>query len=122
MVTGVRPSHRVRQPGVGRFLFGINRRRAIRWTTLSRVTVYRADHELAWVVLTNRARWAYRLAPTATGTRLTHTRRTPRGVAPLAIWFADVLLGGMGAHDDELEAGMRSGLLRIKDLAESRGA
>jgi Polyketide cyclase / dehydrase and lipid transport len=105
-------------PGVGRLMLGMNHRRAVWWITLSRVTAYQVEHEIAWVVLTNRARWGYRLESTEAGTRLTHTRRTPRGVAPLATWFANHCLGGMRSHDDELEEGMHAGLRRIKELAE----
>ena len=40
----------------------------------------------------------------------------PAGVGNFARLFTRVLLGGQVPHDDELEAGMRRGLERIRDL------
>ena len=70
-------------------------------------------------VLTNRAEWTYRLEPRKEGTRLTETRRTPRGESVFAVWFTKRLLGGQTLHDDELEAGMQKGLQHIKQLVEA---
>src|SRR3954447_18140214 len=47
----------VGSPGVGRLLLGINHRRAVWWMTMSCVTAYQVDREVAWVVLSNRAQW-----------------------------------------------------------------
>lgn len=107
------------RPRRGVFLLGFNRRAKVRWTTVSRVGRYEPEREISWTVLTNRSEWTYRLEPQAEGTRLTETRRTPRGEGAFAVWFTERLLGGQAAHDDELEAGMKAGLERIKHLAES---
>jgi hypothetical protein len=103
----------------GSFLLGINRRAKVRWATVSRLNVYDPEHEIGWTVLTNRAEWRYLLEPSDTGTQLTETRRTPRGEGVFAVWFTKRLLGGQVPHDDELEAGMQTGLRRIKQLVEA---
>ena len=109
-------------PRRGRFLLGLNRRANVRWATLSRVHVYEPEREIGWRVLTNRAEWTYRLEPHENGTRLTQTRRTPRGEGIFAVWFTKRLLGGQTSHDDELEAGMQNGLQEIKQLLEADAA
>jgi hypothetical protein len=100
------------------WLVGFNRRGRVVWATLSRVTRRDAGREIAWRVLTNRSVWTYRIEATDDGTRLTETRETPEGVAGFASWFTKRLLGGQDVHDSELEAGMASGLERIKALVE----
>ncbi len=106
-------------PRRGRLLLGVNRRAKVRWATVSRIHVYEPEREIGWTVLTNRSEWTYRLEPHDMGTRLTETRRTPRGEGKFALWFTELLLGGQLPHDDELEAGMRTGLERIRNLAEA---
>ncbi len=112
----VLPIGRVRR---GSLLLGVNRRARVRWVTLSRVHSYEPGVEIGWTVLTNRAVWSYRLEPHEVGTRLIETRRTPRGEGLFAVWFTKRLLGGQASHDDELEAGMRSGLQSIKEFVEA---
>ncbi len=104
--------------GEGSWMFGLNRRGAVRWPTVSRVVRYEPDHEIAWAVRTNGAIWTYRIEATEEGARLTETRDTPKGVGRFARWFTRVLLGGQGGHDDELETGMASGLEHIKASIE----
>ncbi len=110
---------RIGGPRRGRFLLGINRRAKVRWATLSRIHVFDPEREIGWTVLTNRSEWSYRLEPLESGTRLTETRRTPRGEGVFAVWFTNRLLGGQGPHDDELEAGMQTGLEHIRQLLEA---
>jgi hypothetical protein len=107
---------------VGRFLLGLNRRKAIVWATVSRITEFEADRAISWVVLTNRSVWTYRVEPTDTGSRLTETRETPRGEGRFALWFTRAFLGGQGAHDDELEGGMQAGLDVIRQAVEQAAA
>jgi uncharacterized protein YndB with AHSA1/START domain len=104
----------------GALLVGVNRRNRVRWVTLSRVISFLPGQEIGWVVLTNRAEWRYRLQPTATGTLIVHTRRTPRGEGRFAVLFTRALLGGQAGHDDELEQGMNHGLQRIKAIVEAQ--
>lgn len=103
---------------VGKWLFGVNRRKAIAWVTVSRVTELDAGRAIGWVVLTNRSEWRYLVESRGGATRLTETRETPRGEGRFAIWFTRAFLGGQRAHDDELEAGMQAGLDVIKRAAE----
>lgn len=107
---------------VGSRLLGLNRRKAIVWATVSRITELEVDRVISWVVLTNRSVWTYRLEPTDAGSRLTETRETPRGEGRFALVFTRVLLGGQRAHDDELEAGMQAGLGLIKQAVERESA
>jgi hypothetical protein len=99
-------------------LLGLNHRERVRWATVSRVTSFAPGREIGWVVLTNRAEWRYELRPSATGTSITQTRRTPRGEGRFALWFTRVLLGGQASHDAELERGMADGLRRIQAIVE----
>jgi hypothetical protein len=103
----------------GTLLLGANRRKAVRWATVSRVISWSPGEEIGWVVLTNRAEWRYQLQASANGTSVTHTRLTPRGEGRFALLFTKALLGGQGVHDDELERGMGQGLERIKAIAEA---
>jgi hypothetical protein len=98
----------------GSWLLGFNRRRRVRWMTVSRILSFEPGHEISWKVLTNGAIWTYRLAATEGGTRVTEIRDTPQGVSGFARVFTRVLLGGQCVHDDELETGMQQGLERIK--------
>lgn len=98
---------------------GLNRRGPIGWATLSKITSYIPDVEIGWQVTTNWSEWTYKLKAIDGGTRLTQTRRTPRGEAKIGVLFARYLLGGIEGHDDELEEGMLAGLQKIKDIAET---
>ena len=103
----------------GAWMVGLNRRKRVRWPTLSRVISVDPGREIAWRTITNGAVWTYRLEPTGSGTRLAETRETPKGVSAFARGFTRVLLGGQRVHDDELEAGMQDGLTRIRSIAEA---
>lgn len=105
----------------GSLLLGLNRRKAITWVTVSRITDLQCECFISWTVLTNRSVWTYRLTPLDSGTRLTETRETPRGEGRFALWFTRAFLGGQRAHDDELEQGMGAGLAVIKATAEAGG-
>lgn len=109
----VLPIGRVRSGG---WMLGVNRRGRVRWATLSRVVRLQPGAEIAWRVATNRSVWAYQLEPVGLGTRLTETRQAPDGIGRGASAFTRLLLGGQRHHDDELEAGMRQGLERIRAI------
>ena len=109
------------KPRRGSLLVGINRRCSVRWVTVSHIRRYEQAREIGWKVLTNRSQWTYFHEPRDGGTMLTETRRTPRGESAFALWFTERFLGGQAAHDDELAAGMQTGLERIKELAENGG-
>lgn len=103
----------------GAWLLGINRRERVRWPALSRITSFDRGREIAWKVVTNGSIWTYYIAADKGGTTLSETRTTPSGVSAFARWFTRVFLGGQHDHDDELQAGMTAGLIRIKQLVEA---
>jgi uncharacterized protein YndB with AHSA1/START domain len=106
-------------PVRGSWLLGFNRRGRTRWVTLSQIITSVPGREIAWRVVTNGSVWSYRLSPGEAGTRLVETREAPDGVGRVAAWFTRAFLSGQATHDDELEAGMQTGLQRIKTVVES---
>jgi hypothetical protein len=102
--------------GVGTRLLGINRRGAAVWPTLSRVVRHEPGRAVAWRVRESAATWSYELAPVEGGTRLT-ARRELAAYSPLTR-LAAPLIGGAQGHDDELAAGLRITLERIRDAIE----
>ena len=119
VVAGVPPRRSARPRPRGCWMFGINRRRAIWWTTLSRTDRFARRREIAWRVVTNGSVWSHRLEATPGGTRVVETRETPTGVGRVPRWPARTFLGGQRSHDDELETGMARGLQQIKAIVES---
>jgi len=103
---------------VGARSLGINRRGLVVWPTNSTITRYEPERAIAWRVLESRVEWSYELQPTPTGTRLVERRAAPRGLAPLSKAFGQVFLGGAEQHDDELLAGMRATLARMRTEVE----
>lgn len=103
----------------GQWFLGVNRRKAAVWPTRNVVTVFEPHRRLAWDTTTSGARWLFELEPTASGTRLIQRRILTRDLTKISTTFATIALGGVDEHADELEAGMRESLLRIKAKAES---
>lgn len=97
----------------------INRRGLLVWPTRSKVVVFEPHREFAFRILDNATIWAFVLEPTATGTRVTHERRTPDGITPISTRLQDVVLGGVETFTGELAAGMQQTLTRIKAEAEA---
>ena len=107
-------------PRVGAYAVGLNRRRWVMWTTISRIVRYESEKAIGWRVLENGAVWTYELRPAPLGTRLIERRELPPGgMNRFAALFARVLLGGAEGHDAELLEGMRRTLLRIKATVEA---
>jgi hypothetical protein len=102
--------------GVGTRLLGINRRGPAVWPTLSRVVRHEPERAIAWRVRESAATWSYELAPVEGGTRLT-ARRELAAYSPLTR-VAAPLIGGAQGHDDELAAGLRTTLARIRETVE----
>jgi uncharacterized protein YndB with AHSA1/START domain len=105
---------------VGQQYVGWNRRKAVVWPTRNVVAAYEPERLLAWDTKTSGARWIYELSPSGTGTLLTQRRPVPEKLTLLSRIAAPLALGGAESHADELEAGMRTGLARIKALVEGR--
>jgi uncharacterized protein YndB with AHSA1/START domain len=108
-----------REPVVGARFVGFNRRGWARWFTTNEVEL--ADRGRAFVFRTRETgvRWGYRLEPAdGGGTRLTETR----DLGDARMWVIKLsapFVGGVDGHADELRAGMRETLERVKVAAES---
>lgn len=106
----------------GQQYVGINRRGAVVWPTRNVVTAVEPGRLLSWDTRSSGATWIYELAPVPGGTRLSQRRPVPRGLTRGSRIVAPLLLGGTARHADELEAGMRTTLERLRDEVEGRAA
>lgn len=106
--------------GAGSRFVGINRRGFVAWPTTAKVVRFEPGRAIAWRVAENGSTWSYELEPTAGGTRLTERREAPTGVTWLSSAFTTALLGGNEGHSQELEEGMRAGLVTIKGIVEAQ--
>lgn len=89
-----------------------------RWPTNAKVIAFEPERKLAFRVVENRSIWTYELEPTATGTRLTESRRIPHGVSKVSKVLTNTMLGGTPSFEAGLETGIRRTLERIKAEAE----
>ncbi|MBE7324217.1 SRPBCC family protein [Nocardioides sp. Y6] len=103
----------------GSFLFNINRRGLLFWPTRSKVVRFTPPREVAWRIKENGSTWSFTLEPTATGTRVTHRRDLSDGLSDISAKLTDRFMGGQEVFQDELQAGMRQTLDRIRQLVES---
>jgi hypothetical protein len=106
-------------PAVGARFKGRNRRGLARWSTTN--VVVEADPGRAFAFETKQSgmRWTYRFEPDGDGTVVTEARAPWRHRPLVARVFTRLALGGLDEHDDELRAGMRATLERLKALAEA---
>ncbi|MBB6626733.1 SRPBCC family protein [Nocardioides sp. KIGAM211] len=105
---------------VGQWYLGLNRRKAVVWPTRSVVAVLEPGRSLAWDTRSSGARWIWEIEPDgASGTRVVHRRPVPDHLTVLSRVFAPLALGGSDSHADELEAGMRHTVARLKAAAEA---
>lgn len=102
--------------GVGTTLLGINRRGWAVWPTTSKVVRYEPGTAVAWKTRESGATWSYEITPTAKGARLTGKRELP--AFTLGTKLLAPVIGGAGGHDEELAAGIRTTLERIRDTIE----
>ena len=107
---------------VGQWYLGINRRRAVVWPTRSVLAVLETGRIVAWDTRSSGARWIWEIAPDGAGTRVVHRRPVPGELTILSKVFAPLALGGSEGHADELEAGMRLTVARLKAAAEAGAA
>lgn len=98
--------------------FNLNKQGWKRWPTNAKVVAFEPERTIAFQVLENRTVWSYELEPTATGTRLTESRKTPRGVSKVSKVLTTTMLGGVPSFEAELATGIRRTLERIKAEAE----
>ena len=102
----------------GQWYLGLNRRKAVLWPTRSVVTDVEKSRKVVWDTRTSGARWIWELTPEGEGTRVVHRRPVPKRVTPLSAAFAQVFLGGVGPHADELERGMAQSVAHLKRAVE----
>lgn len=102
--------------GVGTKLLGINRRGWAVWPTTSKVVRYEPGKAVAWKTRESGATWHYELSQAGSGTRLTGKRELP--AYTIGTRLMAPLIGGADGHDEELAAGIRTTLERIRDHVE----
>ncbi|MBC9732400.1 SRPBCC family protein [Nocardioides marmotae] len=104
----------------GTTFLNLNHRGPLVWPTTAKVTTFDPHVRFAFRVTENRTTWSFTLAPTADGgTRLTNRRETAEGISGLSLVMTRVALGGVDTFTDELRAGMRETLAKIKAAAEA---
>ncbi len=106
-----------REPRLGMTLVGVNRRGLAVWPTTSTVVRLEPERAVAWRTRESRATWTYELEPVPGGTRLTGRRDLDRYALVTTMFGA--LVGGAAGHDEELEAGIRATLERIRATVDS---
>jgi uncharacterized protein YndB with AHSA1/START domain len=104
--------------GLGSRMLNINRKGLLVWPTRSKVVRFEPEREIAFRVKENFTVWSYTLEPTATGTRLVERREAPHGISDVSVRLTNAAMGGVDAFTEELRAGMRRTLERIKADAE----
>lgn len=110
---------RTKGPAVDARFRGRNRRGPVFWVTTNRVVEANRGREFAFETKQSGARWQYRFEPSDGGaTTVTESHAMFRR-RPLSAWvFSTLLLGGAKDHDEEMRAGMRTSLERLKAVAE----
>lgn len=97
----------------------LNRRGPLVWPTQSEVVTFEPHTEFAFRIKENWTVWSFSLEPTGDGgTRLIQRRRAPRGISGISTRLTKLVLGGQEVLTEELRAGMRETLERIKVEAE----
>lgn len=117
--TGGRWLHGATGPAVGALFKGTNKRGAARWSTTNRVVVATPNEEFSFETKQSGTRWSYRLAPDGDGTLVTESRAAFKPRPRSARVFSKLFLGGVDEHDDEMRAGMRRTLERLRDVCEA---
>ena len=102
---------------VGSTLLGLNRRGLVAWPTSSTVTRLDPGRAVAWRTRESGATWTYELESAAGGTRLTGRRDLPQFTRLTTV--LGPVIGGAVGHDQELAAGIRPTLQRIKESVEA---
>lgn len=106
-------------PAVGARFKGTNRRGWVRWSTTNTVVAAAPGREFAFETKESGTRWSYRLEPDGDGTLVTESRAPWRDRPVTARMAARLFLGGVDEHDEEMRAGLRATLERLKAVAEA---
>jgi hypothetical protein len=117
--TGGRWVGRLKEPAVGARFLGLNKRGWFRWFTTNEVVVADPGREFAFDTKQSGTRWRYLMEPDGDGTVVTERREPWRDRPAIARLTARFFLGGGDEHEDELRAGMRATLERLRALAEA---
>jgi uncharacterized protein YndB with AHSA1/START domain len=107
-------------PVVGSRFKGSNRRGWVRWSTVNEVVAAEPAREFAFETQQSGMRWTYRIEPDGEGSVVTERRERYKARTGIATVFTKLALGGVEEHDDELRAGMRATLERLKAVAEAQ--
>ncbi len=102
----------------GTVTVNLNNRGPLWWPTTAKVTRFERERVLAFHVPINGTTWTYELEPTASGTRLTESRRVKAPGKAISNFLVDRFMGGVPAFEAELERGIHDTLVRIKAEAE----
>ena len=107
------------RPGAaGHDVVNLNRRGLLFWPTQAKVVRFEPHREFAFRIKENWTIWSFTLEPTDGGTRVVQRREAPDGISGVSQRLTRLALGGQEAFTDELRAGMRQTLERIKAEAE----
>ena len=110
---------------VGATFSNLNKQGIKRWPTAGKVVRFTpptggSSGDFAFKIRENKTIWSFQVEPTAAGgTRLTERRETPQGVSNVSLVLTKLVLGGQKGFTDELRAGIRQTLERIKAEAEA---
>jgi len=105
----------------GTTFFNLNRRGLLFWPTQAKVVTFEPHREFAFRIKENWTVWSFTLEPTESGgTRVTERRSTPDGISGVSRGLTRIALGGQQVFTEELRAGMRETLERIRTEAEER--
>ena len=105
----------------GTRFFNLNRRGPLFWPTRAKVVTFEPHRELAFRIKENWTVWSFTLEPTESGgTRVSERRRAPDGISGVSHGLTRVALGGQQVFTEELRAGMRQTLERIKAELDQR--
>ena len=102
--------------GPGTRFIGLNRRGWAVWPTTSKVVRFEPGAAVAWKTRESGATWTYEIAQAASGATLTGRRDLPAFSAATKLMAP--VIGGASGHDEELAAGIRTTLERIKATVE----
>ena len=105
-------------PAVGARFKGSNKRGLARWSTTNQVVEAVPGATFSFETQQSGMRWTYRIQADGTGSLVSESRSEFKERPAVARIFTKIFLGGVEDHDDELRAGMRQTLQRVKQIAE----
>ncbi|WOC12695.1 SRPBCC family protein [Gordonia sp. MP11Mi] len=98
----------------------VNRRGPLVWPTSAKVVAFEPNREIAFRITENHTVWSYTIEPTTTGSRVTEKRTAAGGkTTAVSSFLVDKVFGGNDSFEDELRAGIRETLGKVKRAAES---